>query len=153
MHQADSLEAVKKLKDATNEYNLVTKLYPKTSHYPRAVRSAALLYSNPTNPAGDDSMALSLFQTYLTLPISREEKTKAEVYVIMLERITALQKETSRRIPSTDSLQTIIRRLANELGNRNKRIQDLESELSQTKTDLERLREVDIRINRRRNTK
>jgi hypothetical protein len=153
MLQADSLESMKQLERAAFEYNLVAKYYPATSHYPLAVRNAALLYSNSANPAVDDSVALRLFETYLTLPISREEKNNTEVYVTMLRRITALQRETSSRIPSSDSLLSIIRRQSGEVAARNKRIQDLEAELTQTKTELQRLRDVDIRINRRKGTR
>lgn len=153
MQQADSLAARDLLKEATHEYKLVAELYAGTSHYPAAVRNVALLYSNPANPVVEDSVALRWFQTYLTLPISREEKVKAEVYVTMLKRITALQKETNRRMPSTDSLQTIIRRQSAELSSRSKRVQELETELTQTKMELQRLREVDVRINRRKGAK
>jgi hypothetical protein len=153
MRQADSLESRNMLKEATLEYKLVAELYPHTSVHPTAVRNVALLYSNAANPIVEDSIALRWFQTYLTLPIAREEKVKAEVYVTMLKRITALQKETSRRLPSTDSLQTIIRRQAAELSSRTKRVQELEAELNQTKTELQRLREVDVRINRRKGSK
>jgi hypothetical protein len=153
MRQADSLESRNHLKEATLEYKLVAELYPHTSVHPTAVRNVALLYSNSANPIVEDSVALRWFQTYLTLPIAREEKVKAEVYVTMLKRITALQKENNRRLPSTDSLQTIIRRQSAELSNRSKRVQELETELNQTKTELQRLREVDVRINRRKGTK
>ncbi len=153
MHQADSLAHANLLREAALEYTLVAKLYPKTGHYPLAVRNAALLYSNPLNPSVDDSIALNLFQTYAALPISQEEKIKADVYVVMLKRITTMERGINRRIPTTDSLQTIIRRQGNELNSRGKRIQDLETELNQTRTELQRLREVDVRINRRKNTK
>ena len=153
MRLADSLEASNQLREATLEYRLVAELYPKTEFFSEAVRNTALLYSNPANPIVDDSTSLRWFQMYLTLPISREEKVKAEVYVTMLKRITALQRETNRRVPSTDSLQAVIRRQVNELSSRGKRIQDLEAELNQTKTELQRLREVDVRISRRKGTK
>lgn len=150
MRIADSLEAATALPEASLEYKLVAELYPKTSHYPNAVRNTALLYSNPTNPAVDDSLALQWFQTYLRLSISREEKVKAEIYVTMLKRLTKLRKEIHRQSATTDSLLSVTRRQSSELASRNKKVQELESELKKTTFELEKLREVDVRINRRR---
>lgn len=147
---ADSLEAASALREAALEYKLVAELYPKTRHYPHAVRNTALLYSNPANPAVDDSLSLQWFQTYLTLPVSREEKVKAEIYVTMLKRLTSLRKDLNRRSSTIDSLQSVARRQSGEITARSKEVQDLKAELKQTTTELERLREVDVRINRRK---
>jgi hypothetical protein len=153
MRVADSLETMYALREAALEYKLVAELYPATSHYPNAVRNTALLYSNPANPAVDDSLSLQWFQTYLTLPISREEKVKAEIYVTMLKRLTALRREISRRSAIVDSLQNITRRQSGDLATRTRRNQELELELKKTMSELERLREVDVRINKRKGGK
>ncbi len=153
MRLADSLESVQMLKEAALEYKLVAELYPTTSYYPAAVRNTALLYSNPANPAVDDSLSLQWFQTYLTLPISRDERVKAEIYVTMLKRINDLRRELNRRAAAVDSLQAIARRQSGDLAARAKRVQELEAELKKTTVELERLREVDVRINRRKGGK
>lgn len=153
MQLADSLESVMKLREAAQEYRLVAELYPNTSHYPRAVRNTALLYINPANPAGDDSLSLHWFQTYLTLPVPREERVRAEIYVMMLKRLTTLRKELNRQAGTIDSLQTLARRQSADLAARTKRLQELEAELKRTTTELERLRDVDARINRRKGGK
>ncbi len=153
MQLADSLESAFMLKEAALEYKLVAELYPNTSYYPAAVRNTALLYSNPANPGVDDSLSLHWFQTYLTLPISRDERVKAEIYVTMLKRINDLRKELNRRTAAIDSLQTFTRRQAGDLAARTKRVQELEAELKKTTLELERLREVDVRINRRKGGK
>lgn len=150
MNVADSLEASSSLREAALEYKLVAELYPKTSHYPNAVRNTALLYSSPSNPGVDDSLSLQWFQTYLTLGISREEKVKAEIYVTMLKRLTSLRKEINRRSGIIDSLQNVTRRQSGDLTSRNKRVQELETELKKTTFELEKLREVDVRINKRK---
>ncbi|MEO8167338.1 MAG: hypothetical protein ABI623_03765 [bacterium] len=147
---ADSLEAASSLREAALEYKLVAELYPSTSHYPNAVRNTALLYSNPTNPAADDSLSLQWFQTYLTLSIPREEKVKAEIYVTMLQRINDLRREIVRRGSSIDSLQTMTRKQTGEMAAKSKRVQDLEGELKKTTVELQNLREVDVRISRRK---
>lgn len=153
MQLADSLESVFMLREAALEYKLVAELYPTTSYYPTAVRNTALLYSNPANPAVDDSLSLHWFQTYLTLPISREERVKAEIYVTMLKRITELRKELNRRTAAIDSLQAFTRKQSGDLAARAKRVQELEAELKKTTLELERLREVDVRISRRKGGK
>ncbi len=153
MRVADSLEAASALREAALEYKLVAELYPTTSHYPNAVRNTALLYSNPTNPAGDDSLSLEWFQTYLTLTIPREERVKAEIYVTMLERINDLRREMNRRSLSIDSLQSVARKQAGDMAARSKKIQELEAELKKTTVELQNLREVDVRINRRKGGK
>lgn len=150
---ADSLEAASALREAALEYKLVAELYPTTSHYPNAVRNTALLYSNPANPAGDDSLSLQWFQTYLTLPIPREEKVKAEMYVTMLQRINNLRSEINRRGSSIDSLQALTRKQSGDITAKNKKVQDLEAELKKTTIELQNLREVDVRINRRKGGK
>ena len=150
MQRADSLEAANLLGEAAFEYKLVAELYPTTSHFPGAVRNTALLYSNPANPALDDSISLAWFEKYLTLPISREERTKAEIYVTMLSRITSLRNELNRKIVVIDSLQNSSRKQLGDLASRNRRIQDLEAELKQATVELQKLREVDVRINRRK---
>lgn len=153
MRMADSLETASSLREAALEYKLVAELYPKTSQYPNAVRNTALLYSNPSNPEIDDSLALQWFRTYLTLPIPRKERVKAEIYVAMLKRLTVLRNDINRRSAIIDSLQTVTRKQPIDFTGRSKRIQELEWELKQTKDELERLREVDIRINKRKGGK
>ncbi len=153
MRLADSLEAASALREAALEYRLVAELYPKSSHYPNAVRNTALLYSNPSNPAVDDSISLQWFRTYLTLSIGREERVKAEIYVTMLQRITLLRRELNRRATTNDSLQVIAKRQASDLLNKTKRLQEVEADLKQTTVELQRLREIDVRINRRKGSK
>ncbi len=153
MRVADSLEAASLLREAALEYKLVAELYPKTKHYPNAVRNTALLYGNPSNPAVDDSLSLQWFQTYLTLSVSREEKVKAEIYVTMLKRLTTLRREINRRAVMIDSLQNLTRKQSGDLASRSKKIQELESDLKKTTSELEKLREVDVRINRRKGGK
>lgn len=153
MQRADSLEAANLLGDAAFEYKLVAELYPNTSHFPNAVRNTALLYSNPANPVLDDSLSLTWFQKYLTLSIPREERVKAEIYVTMLARLTALRKDLNRKTQALDSLQNIGRKQSGDLAARNKRIQELEAELKQSTVELQKLREVDVRISRRKSGK
>ncbi|MER3524286.1 MAG: hypothetical protein C4326_09530 [Ignavibacteria bacterium] len=153
MQIADSLESLQMLRGAALEYKLVAELYPNTSHFPNAVRNTALLYSNPANPAADDSLSLQWFQTYLTLPISRDERVKAEIYVTMLKRITTLRRELNRRAVLIDSLQVVARKQSADLAARTRRVQEVESELKKTLSELKRLRDVDARINRRKGGK
>ena len=153
MRVADSLEAASALSGAALEYKLVAELYPKTSHYPTAVRNTALIYSNPAYPAANDSASLQWFQSYLALSIPREEKVKAEIYVSLLNRLVILRREADNRSTTIDSLLAVTRRSSNEVTTRAKRIQELEADLKQTALELQRLRDVDVRINRRKGGK
>jgi hypothetical protein len=150
MRLADSLQTELALRAATMEYTTVAQLYPQSGYYADAVRNAALLYSNPLNPLMNDSLSLYWFERYLSLRPPREERAKAEVYVTMLNRIMQLRAEITRRNVVGDSLQSILRRQAGELTARSRRVSDLENELQRTNDELRRLREVDIRINRRK---
>ena len=89
----------------------------------------------------------------MTLPIGREERVKAEIYVTMLKRITSLRNELNRRLGASDSLQMVTKRLAADLQAKSKRLQDVEADLKQTTVELQRLRDIDVRINRRKGTK
>lgn len=153
MERGDSLEVTNQLSDAVFEYKLVAELYPRTSHYPKAVRNAAILYSNPANPSVNDNLSMYWFERYLTLPISRDERARTEVYVSMLNRLRGLRKELNRNTVTIDSLQTVSRRQSGDLATRNKRVQDLETELKQATVEMQRLRELDVRINRRKGGK
>ena len=153
MQLGDSLEIVNALREAALEYRLVAELYPTTTSYAEAVRKSAFLYSNPMNPARDDSVSLYWFRKYVSLPISREERTTAEIYVTMLERLTILRNEIKSNNIIVDSLQSVARRQVAELASKNKRIQDLEVDLKRTTTELQNLRDVDVRINKRKGGK
>lgn len=148
MEMADSLETVSRLAEAVSEYLIVAEYYPESVHHAEAVRKAALLLSNPDNPSSDDSAAIVWFGRYTQLPVTAQDKEYARGYVLLLERIRVLDAEITKVQATYDSMETVNRRLGtgisrlnSDLTNRNKRLQELESE-------LKKLREVDIRLSK-----
>ncbi|MBI5471629.1 MAG: hypothetical protein HY961_04730 [Ignavibacteriae bacterium] len=150
MQLADSLERAQALREAALEYRLVAELYPTTSHYVEAVRKSALLHSSPSNPYRSDSTSLYWFRKYVSLPISREERSAAEVYVFMLEQMAIQQNSIKTIEMMVDSLQAALRKQSAELASKGKKVQDLEADLKRTTTELQNLRDVDVRINKRK---
>jgi len=93
---ADSLFIKSLLRKATNEYLFITKQYSTTKYYPEAVRKTAILYSNPQNPAANDSASLHWYHVYLTLPISYKEKEITNSCIMLLEQIQSLREELQK---------------------------------------------------------
>jgi hypothetical protein len=150
---ADTLEREGALREATMEYSIVAEHYPGTRFHADAVRRVALLSMNPLNPAASDSVSMAWLRTYLALSVSVEEKENARMYITLLQRIGSLRGDVARQQVSADSMAASSKRATNELALRAKRIQDLENELKEAKSELERLREVDIRISRSKGKK
>lgn len=90
---AESLLIKSLLHKATDEYLFIAKQYSTTKYYPEAVRKTAILYSNPQNPAADDSTSLYWYHVYLALPISDQEKEYTNSSIMLLERIKSLREE------------------------------------------------------------
>ncbi len=96
IYTADSLTQKSAFRRATNEYLLITKQFKATKYYAEAVYQTALLYNNPLNPLASDSAALFWFRKSLTLPITEQEREKANIYIPMLERVMQLREELEK---------------------------------------------------------
>jgi len=150
---AETLERQSLLREATFEYTLVAELYPTSDHFSTAVRRAALLFSNPSNPVYSDTAATFWFDQYLKLTLPFEERELLTRYLTEQKFVKLLQADIGRRSFIADSLQTVIRRQAADQGGRSRRIQELEAELARVSQELKRLREVDIQMQRNRGVK
>ncbi len=150
MALADSLEQALVLDQAALEYQIVAELYPSSSYYPAAVRKASLLNLNPDNPMRNDSLALHWVSTYLGLPLQLPDRQNARAELYLLERITALQQDLAQRRHAADSLAAITRRQDTQLTNQAQQLQTLQSELKQVRQELDKLKQVDVQINRSR---
>lgn len=153
MDTADSLEVSGKWSEALLEYKLLVELYPQSEYHAMAVRNIALLYTTPLNPSMDDSLARQWWHQYLLLDITPMDRITADTYLTLLDRIANLKTAVSRQENGTDSLRAKLKQQSSELGARNKRIGELESELNQTKEELRKIREVDVLINKRKGKK
>jgi len=150
---ADSLEGAHALDQATVEYQIVAELYPSSSAYTTAVRKAGLLYLNPDNPVHSDSLALHWVSVYLGLPVPWAERESARAQISLLERVMALQSELRRRGRTIDSLAAVIKKQDAQISDQAQQLQQvqtLQNELKQVRGELERLKQVDVQINRSR---
>jgi hypothetical protein len=153
---ADSLEAVSAFREAAFEYGIVAELYPGTSFYPTALRRAAFLNLHPDNESGNDSTALYWFHEYMTVSSPSPERRAAEVCIHLLERIWTLRGSLTRLKFTNDSLTAVTRRQAGEmltLTSQLRQAQSLEAELKKVQEELQKLREVDIRVSKGREKK
>ena len=150
MALADSLEQALALDQATLEYQIVAELYPSSSAYPAAVRKTALLYMNPDNPVHNDSLALHWVSTYLALPAREPDRENARTESYLLERIAALQRDLIRRTRIADSLYAVVWKQEGLLSSQTQQLQALQNELKQVRQELDRLKQVDVNINRSR---
>ena len=145
---ADTLEQINLLAEASLEYTLAAQLYPSSEYYPMAVRKAAFLYSDRRNPARNDSVSIFWFQRYLELPLSAEQRELTSLYLQLREETSTLRNSLTRQGSVADSLQTIVRRQGNEMGNRAKRLAELEAELAKANDELQKLREIDVKMHK-----
>ncbi len=145
---ADTLEQANLLAEASLEYTLAAQLYPSSEYYPMAVRKAAFLYSDKRNPARNDSVSIFWFNRYLELPLSAEQREITVLYLQLREEASTLRNSLTRQRGVSDSLQTIIKRQGNEIGNRAKRLGELEAELAKANDELQKLREIDVKMHK-----
>lgn len=150
MWVADSLKQSQEFAQAALEYQIVSEHYPSSSAYPDAVRNAALLYLNPDNPVRNDSLALHWLSAYLALPIQDSERENARAQVHLLERVTTLQDNLSERRQVTDSLLAVNRKQDAQISSQAQQLQTLQRELKQERQELDKLKQVDVQINRSR---
>jgi hypothetical protein len=150
MAVADSMEQAHALDQATLEYQIVAELYPTSSAYPTAVREASLLFMNPENPSHNDSLALHWTSMYLALPVQWSERESARAQLNLLERIAALQQDLDRRRRTSDSLATVVRKQDTQLAGQAQQLQALQNELKQVHQELDKLKQVDVQINKSR---
>jgi hypothetical protein len=151
--RADSLEQEMAIRSAAEMYGMIADQYPQTSVYPQAVRKAALLTATELNPARNDSLALRWFAAYLALPLPRSEKEVAKVCYSLLQRFRVLQEEMSKRVWLADSLAGVTRRQSTSMAAEQRRIADLETELTQVQSELRRLKEIDLKLSKSRQRK
>ena len=143
-----ALESASRWNDAAMEYAIVAELYPKTSFHEDAVRKAALLFSHPDNPAHNDSTALHWFHVYEDLPLSDPERQSVKLHVRAIQEMTALKGMLDHQTSITDSLSVSSRQQQQEFMAQSKRIHELELEIAKLNDELDKLREIDMKVGR-----
>jgi hypothetical protein len=142
MKTADSLEAASAIHEAASRYASVAINHPTASFYKKAVLKAASLYCNPHNTSIEDSVALAWFRVYAGLPISKEEKQDATIFISLLQQIITLQH-------GIENLSSSLKKQTQETTSRDNRISDLETQIEQTREELEKLKDIDVKVHKR----
>ena len=146
MDRAAVLEDSSSYEQAAREYAIVADRYPSTSYYKNAVWKAAVLNIHPANSKIDTSTTRFWLNTYLGLPLTPEEKQNATLFVAMIERINGLQAQLSSLVSERDKLLDVTRKQSDDIASGNQRLGELEAELAQARDELEKLKEVDVRM-------
>lgn len=135
MAAAESLSTAGHYAEAAAGYASVASRFPQSRHAQRAAWSAAMLYSNPSNPEPDDSAAIHWFQAYQAFPLSADERRSGEACLFLLQRIAALKNELA--LKSTDA------------SSRAQRMKDLDAQLRQVTEELKKMKEIDVKLHLR----
>lgn len=150
MERARLAEASGDLAGAAHEYALAVEQYPGGEFLPIAVRKAAILSAHPQNPARSDSAALRWFRLLAALAIPGSEKELVYLQIAALERSRALNEQILRQREAGDSLTAVTRRLSLTAANQSRQLQELETEIRRVSDELRQLKEIDVRLSRRK---
>ncbi|MDH4070238.1 MAG: hypothetical protein OEV30_07425 [Ignavibacteria bacterium] len=152
MSLARAFESESRWQDAAMEYAIVGDLYPETSYYETAVRKAATLFSHPDNHSASDSTIFRWLREYSTLPVEEEERMLVESHISMLQNLRRTEQLLTEKEEANDSLAMVITAQQEKIESGAKRIRtlekNLEKKLAQTKDELEKLREIDMKVGR-----
>jgi cell division septation protein DedD len=150
MDRAATLENEGAYHQAAQEYAMVAEHYPSTSYHKLAVWKAALLNIHPANPKINYAAALNWLQVYLKLPLSNAEKETATLYVSMVERINDLQAERSSMVEEKNKLLEITQKQSMDIESDIERRKELEAELAHAWDELQKMKDVDVKMHRSR---
>jgi septal ring factor EnvC (AmiA/AmiB activator) len=168
MNAAIRMENSKKLYEAMLEYVYVAENYPASSFYKTAIFKIAILSGHPDNPKRNLSTSLFWLVRYLNLPLSEQEQQTAQLLTNLIKEnkqyqdsIAQLQKavQNQKSIISQNDLeitafkkqiQKKITLYEQELKARNRKIRQLQVEISKAQDALQELKKIDMRIHERK---
>lgn len=140
---AQQLQASGAIREATLEYTIIAEQYPAAAVYPTAVRKAALLYANPSNPLRNDSTASSWLEIHLGLNISSEEREASALLIERIRETAELQQAMASHSVTVDSMASVTHDLSTGTERLRRQIKLLRTELSETREELTKLKEID----------
>jgi len=150
MNHAAALEDAAEYHRAAQEYSVVAERYPAASYYKTAVWKAAVLNIHPASSKIDYNAALHWLQVYLGLPLSSEEKDRADLYVGMLTHINDLESILSAFAAEKVELQAMTQKQSSDIVAATQRLDQLEADLAHANAELKKMKEVDVRMHRSR---
>jgi hypothetical protein len=151
--QGQLYEMAGNLEEAARWYALTAEQFPGSEWYIAAVRKIGILYAHPQNRGRNDSVALYWFRALEVQPIPGPEKELVHLQIVTLERSRDLAEQARRQIESNDSLTTILRLLSATVVNQSHQIQELETLTTRISEELRQLKEIDLRLSRRKRAK
>lgn len=153
---ADSLETALAFREATHQYTSIAEAYPGSVFFSTAARKAALLYLHPANEMASDSAALYWFRKSLGAPQASPDRTVSETFIRLLEQTHTLRETLVHQKAVSDSLGIIAKKQSAELSTlvtRSRQVQSLEADLKRANDELQKLREVDVRMSKEKQKK
>jgi len=150
MVRAAAYENAKAYHKALQEYGEVAKQYSSTSYYKRAVWKLAILNIYPENPDISDTAARDWLQVYLGLHLSPVEKQTADSLVSMLNRIHNLKAELSDANKLKDKMASTAQKQSEELEAGAQKVKELETELTHSYDELQKMKAVDVQMHQSR---
>ncbi len=150
MVRAAAYETAKAYPKALQDYAEVAKRYSSTSYYKRAVWKLAMLNIYPENPEISDTAARDWLQVYLRLRLSPEEKETATACLSLLNRIHNMKAELSDINAQKDKVALLAQKRSKELEAGEQRVKELETELTHSYDELQKMKAVDVRMHQSR---
>lgn len=150
MERAQFAESSGDLAGAAHAYALAAEQNPRGDLFAVAARKAAILFSHPLNPSRNDSVALEWFRILAKHPLSGPERELVHLQIATMERSELLTEQIRRQQEAADSLTDVTRRLSLSVANQSRQIQELELEVRRVSEELRQLKEIDVRLSRRR---
>jgi hypothetical protein len=150
MERARALEAAGNLPEAARQYAATADRFPGGEWVLLALRKAAVLYAHPLNPERSDSAALHWFRRLPMDQIPVEERELLQIQISTLERSLAMTEQMGRQKETADSLLVIVRRVTSIAATQSHQIQDLDVQVKKLAEELRQLKEIDVRLSKRK---
>jgi cell division protein FtsN len=150
MVRGAAYEKAKSYPQALKLYTEVTRRYPATRYYKRAVWKVATLNIYPDNPDISDSAAHDWLQIYLKLHLSSGEKEAAHACLSLLNRIDDLKAELSDINKQKDKIASVAQKKTKEIEAGDQRVKELETELAHSWDELQKMKAVDVQMHQSR---
>jgi hypothetical protein len=141
------------LEEAGRWYAMVAEKFPESEWQIAAVRKAGILYAHPQNPGRNDSIALYWFRVLEAKPIPTAERELLNLQITTLKWSRNLEEQARQQRESNDSLTVVLRRLGATVVNQSRQIQALETQTNRISEELRQLKEIDLRMSRRKQGK
>ena len=150
MERARGYEAAGNIPEAARQYAAAAAQFPGSEWSVVAARKAATLYAYSQNPERSDSAALYWFRLLQTEEIPGQEKDLVQVQIATLERSQLLVGQIARQKESADSLTAETRRLTSMVTSQSRQILELQAEVKRLAEELRLLKEIDVRLSKRK---